>query len=346
LAYLEETMSDTSVPASDTAAGRDDAAPTVASAIIVRDGRVLMTRRRFREGPLLWNFVTGQVEPGERPDQAAVREALEEVGLTVAVDRQLGERVHPASGRHMVYFACTIVDGMASLVDHEENAEVRWATLADAEELLIPTGGIWEPVRTYMERAGVESGETRPSAQTAGQPSEDLKPLAAAIIVRGDRVLLTERRYPGHGEQWSWPSGKIEKGESLEEAILRELHEELLITDARIIAYIGDIDLPSGYRMSHFQVDIRASSEPKLNDYEQLVRTEWMTRDDAAQAFKSLPADIARQALVFLDRVISGEPARAARRAQRLAAIRESEESPPSPGLTGGIGPADRPRRP
>ncbi len=103
---------------------------------------------------------------------------------------------------------------MASLVDHGENAEVRWAMLAEAEELLIPTGGIWEPVRTYMEQAGVESAESEPSSQSAGQPSEELKPLAAAIIVRGDGVLLTERRYPGHGEQWFWPSGKIEMGES------------------------------------------------------------------------------------------------------------------------------------
>jgi 8-oxo-dGTP diphosphatase len=345
LAYLEETMSETSVPASDTAASRD-AAPTVASAIIVRDGRVLMTRRRFREGPLLWNFVTGQVEPGEAPDQAAVREALEEVGLTVAVERQLGERVHPASGRHMVYFACTIVDGMPSLVDHEENAEVRWATLADAEELLIPTGGIWEPVRTYMEQAGVEGGEPGPWSQTVGQPSEHLKPLAAAIIVRDGRVLLTERRYPGHGEQWSWPSGKIEQGESLEEAILRELHEELLITDGRIIGHVGDIDLPSGYRMSHFHVAIPADREPKLNDYEQLVRTAWMTRDEAAQAFNSLPPEIARQGLVLLDQVIATQDPHAARRAQRLAWARQSTASLPPPEPTGGIGPADRPRRP
>jgi 8-oxo-dGTP diphosphatase len=294
-----------------------------------------MTQRRFREGPLLWNFVTGQVEPGETPDQAAVREAREEVGLTVAVDRQLGERVHPASGRHMVYFACRIVGGQPSLVDHEENAEVRWATLAEAEELLAPTGGIWEPVRSYMEEAGVESSA----------PAEELKPLAAAIIVRDDRVLLTERRYPGHGEQWSWPSGKIEKGESLEEAILRELHEELLITDARIIWFVGDIDLPSGYRMSHFHVEIPANREPKLNDYEQLVRTAWMTRNEAAQAFKSLPPDIARQGLVLLDYVISGDSARDARRAQRLAAVRESSESPPQAEPGGGRS-ADRPRRP
>jgi 8-oxo-dGTP diphosphatase len=344
LRYLEETMT-----APGSAGAGDTALPFVASAIVVRDGRVLMTRRRFREGPLLWNFVTGQVESGETPAEAVVREALEEVGLTVAVQRQIGERVHPASGRHMVYFACRVVGGTAGLVDHEENAEVRWATLAEAEGLLVPTGGVWGPVRAYLEEAGVEID----AGQSAGGREQALKPLAAAVIVRGDRALLTERRYPGHGEQWSWPSGKIERDESLQDAILRELHEELLITDARVVSYLGDINLPSGYRMSHFHVDIPADAEPKLNDYEQLVGIEWMTRDEAKEAFRSLTPEIADRALVLLDRVLA-EPAgpeteadvRARRRAERLAWAERSTASPPSPQPGGDPRSADRPRRP
>ena len=146
---------------------------------------------------------------------------------------------------------------------------------------------------------------SQPVAAAATQKSRELKPLAAAIIVRGDRVLLTERRFPGFGEQWSWPSGKVEGDESLEDAILRELHEELLIAEARVIRYVGDIDLPSGFRMSHFHVAIPSDSMPKLNDYEQLVRTEWMTRDKVQQAFSSLPPEIARRALEFLDQVLA-----------------------------------------
>jgi 8-oxo-dGTP diphosphatase len=147
-----------------------------------------------------------------------------------------------------------------------------------------------------------------PPGLPAGPASTELKPLAAAIIVRGGRVLLTERRFPGHGEQWSWPSGKVEGDESLEDAIRRELHEELLIADAQVIGHIGDIDLPSGFRMSHFHVALPPDAEPKLNDYEQLVRTEWMTRDEARLAFESLPAEVARQALALLDQVLSGQP--------------------------------------
>jgi 8-oxo-dGTP diphosphatase len=163
-----------------------------------------------------------------------------------------------------------------------------------------------------------------PSA--AATPTQELNPLAAAIIVRDDRVLLTERRYPGHGEQWSWPSGKIERGESLEDAILRELHEELLITEAQIVRFVGDIDLPSGYRMSHFHVAIPPDVEPKLNDYEQLVRTEWMTRDQAADAFSSLPPDVARLGLDYLDQVFADVQVEAMDKASAQPATEEEAE--------------------
>ncbi len=157
-------------------------------------------------------------------------------------------------------------------------------------------------------KVSVEDLGLEPVRPPANPPALELKPLAAAIIVRNGRVLLTERRFPGYGEQWSWPSGKVEGNESLEDAILRELHEELLITDARVIAYVGDIDLPSGYRMTHFNVEIPSDAEPKLNDYEQLVRVEWMTREEVQRAFGSLSPEIARQAMVFLDRVLSAQP--------------------------------------
>ncbi len=173
--------------------------------------------------------------------------------------------------------------------------------------------------------------------EPASQPATELQPLAAAIIVRDGRVLLTERRFPGHGEQWSWPSGKIEGGESLEDAILRELQEELLIVDGKVIGQVGEIDLPSGFRMTHFHVAIPPDAEPKLNDYEQLVQTRWMTRDEARQAFESLPPEIAGQAMAFLDQVLSEQPspgeepgvAKAARAARRREWARQSTASPP-----------------
>ena len=54
--------------------------PAIAAAIAVKEGRVLMVRRRVAEGELSWQFPAGEVEPGETGEQAAVREAAEESG--------------------------------------------------------------------------------------------------------------------------------------------------------------------------------------------------------------------------------------------------------------------------
>jgi 8-oxo-dGTP diphosphatase len=121
----------------------------VAVAVIVFEGRVLMVRRRAPEGVLLWQFPGGKIELGETPVEAAVRETFEETGLLVSAVAVLGERVHPKTGRHLSYVACSVETGLAVVADDEELAEVRWATLADLPEL-VPSG-LFEPVQAYLD---------------------------------------------------------------------------------------------------------------------------------------------------------------------------------------------------
>lgn len=58
--------------------------------------------------------------------------------------------------------------------------------------------------------------------------------VSAAVIERGGRVMVCQRR-PGvhNGLKWEFPGGKLEAGESPEDALRRELKEELAI-DARV----------------------------------------------------------------------------------------------------------------
>ena len=104
--------------------------PAIAAAVIVTDGRVLMVRRRAKEGSLSWQFPAGEIEPGESPVEAAVRETEEETGLTVRPTGELGSRVHPATGRTMFYVSCVKESGDAYVADEEELAEVAWCDRA------------------------------------------------------------------------------------------------------------------------------------------------------------------------------------------------------------------------
>jgi 8-oxo-dGTP pyrophosphatase MutT (NUDIX family) len=107
---------------------------------------VLVERRH--DGRPLWTFPAGEIEPGEAPLDAAIRETKEETGLQVVISHTIGERQHPKTGRHMIYLAARPYNGTdVHNGDENELAEVRWVSLAEAEQLL---AGMYEPVHEHL----------------------------------------------------------------------------------------------------------------------------------------------------------------------------------------------------
>ncbi|EAQ11313.1 8-oxo-dGTP diphosphatase [Maritimibacter alkaliphilus HTCC2654] len=49
---------------------------------------------------------------------------------------------------------------------------------------------------------------------------------ALAVVLREERVLLVRRANPPDAGLWGYPGGKVEPGETVEQAAVRELHEE------------------------------------------------------------------------------------------------------------------------
>lgn len=122
--------------------------PAIVAAIVTSALGVLVGRRNDGKPP--WTFIAGEVEPGESPEDAAVREVKEETGCLVRVGEIVGERDHPATGRHMIYMAARPTHGTDVFVgDEAELAEVRWVGLAEADDLL---PGMYGPVRDYLVR--------------------------------------------------------------------------------------------------------------------------------------------------------------------------------------------------
>jgi 8-oxo-dGTP diphosphatase len=128
----------------------DPASAAVVAAIVTSRLGVLVGRRV--DGIPPWAFIGGKVEPGETPAEAAVREVAEETGLAVeAVEPEIGHRIHPTTGRLMVYVACRATGDLTVQVCDHSLAEVRWVALADLEELL---PGLFTPVDTYLRKSG------------------------------------------------------------------------------------------------------------------------------------------------------------------------------------------------
>ncbi|TBL44222.1 NUDIX hydrolase [Verrucosispora sp. SN26_14.1] len=119
----------------------------VVAAIVTSHLGVLAGRRHDGKPP--WTFIAGEIEPGESAADAAVREVKEETGLLVtAGEREIGRRVHPKTGRTMIYLACQPSGKLDTIVgDEDELAEVRWLTLAEVDELL---PGVFEPVLAHL----------------------------------------------------------------------------------------------------------------------------------------------------------------------------------------------------
>jgi len=105
----------------------------VVGVAVVRHGRVLAARRtRPAEARGGWELPGGKVEPGETPEQAAVREVREELGCTVRVLGFLsGEQ--PIGGGHVLRAA------LAELVGGEpvprEHDAVRWLQPDELEDV-------------------------------------------------------------------------------------------------------------------------------------------------------------------------------------------------------------------
>jgi len=126
--------------------------PAVAVAVIVQRGCVLLVRRRADDGAPPCVLPGGKLEPGEQPAEAAVREVLEETGLTVLAGRILGERVHPDTGTHLIYVACEVLAGTARVPGIDELDAVEWVPVTELGTYV--PGGFYTAVQEYLETAG------------------------------------------------------------------------------------------------------------------------------------------------------------------------------------------------
>ena len=113
--------------------------------------------------------------------------------------------------------------------------------------------------------------------------------VVAGIIRRNDRILATQRGYGEFKDGWEFPGGKTERGETPQQALVREIKEELK-SEIRVGEKLCTIeyDYPKFHLTMHcFWCDL-LDGEPVLLEHE---AARWLTADEL-NSVDWLPADV------------------------------------------------------
>ena len=113
--------------------------------------------------------------------------------------------------------------------------------------------------------------------------------VVAAIIHKGDKIFATQRGYGDYKDGWEFPGGKMEAGETPEEALRREIWEELetRIVVERLVTTV-EYDYPKFHlRMHCFWCHIESGSLT-LKEHE---AAKWLGKGEL-DSVDWLPADL------------------------------------------------------
>lgn len=112
--------------------------------------------------------------------------------------------------------------------------------------------------------------------------------VVAAIIYDGNRILATQRGYGPYKDGWEFPGGKIESGETFQEALKREIMEELdTVIEVGEELMIVEYDYPDFHlHMNCFWARI-IEGDLKLKEHE---ASKWLSTNEL-MSVNWLPAD-------------------------------------------------------
>ena len=112
--------------------------------------------------------------------------------------------------------------------------------------------------------------------------------VVAAIICKEDKIFATQRGYGEWQDWWEFPGGKMEVGETPEEALVREIREELSaeISVGELLTTV-EYDYPKFHLTMHCFLCTLVGEALHLNEHE---AARWLTKDEL-DTVKWLPAD-------------------------------------------------------
>ena len=114
--------------------------------------------------------------------------------------------------------------------------------------------------------------------------------VVAAIITKDGKVFATQRGYGDFKDGWEFPGGKVEEGERPEDAIVREIREELG-ADIKVMGLLTTVehDYPTFHlSMDCFWAELKDGTEMVLREHE---AAKWLAMNELDEV-AWLPADV------------------------------------------------------
>ena len=112
--------------------------------------------------------------------------------------------------------------------------------------------------------------------------------VVAAITIHDDKVFATQRGYGEFKDGWEFPGGKVEEGETLENALIREIKEEL-DTEIEVVELLDTVeyDYPKFHSSMACFISKIKSGDLVLKEHE---AAKWLTKENL-DSVDWLPAD-------------------------------------------------------
>jgi len=104
--------------------------------------------------------------------------------------------------------------------------------------------------------------------------------VVGGALLHGGRLLAARRTAPPElAGRWELPGGKVEAGERPEQALVRELREELGVTVRPVERVPGEWGLPSGHVLVVWRAELLRGTPRALQDHDAL---RWVTAVEAS----------------------------------------------------------------
>lgn len=112
--------------------------------------------------------------------------------------------------------------------------------------------------------------------------------VSAAIILKDEKIFATQRGYGEWKDWWEFPGGKIEPGETPENALKREIQEELSV-EINVDEFLCTVeyDYPKFNLTMHCYLCSLTTEALHLNEHE---AAKWLSKEEL-DSVKWLPAD-------------------------------------------------------